>query len=105
MTAYFILHRRKIIDPEGLKGYSAGIDDSINRFGGRVAVRKDAFEVLEGEWEAGRAGDDARPGRVVVIEFPDMKALKSWYNSPAYAGLRTIRQRNSMSDAVAVDVR
>ena len=47
-----------------------------------------SFEVgpTEGDWE---------PGRVVVIEFPSMEALKSWWNSERYQAAAEIRRANS----------
>ena len=103
MTAYLIVHRREITDPERLKEYSNGVQATIEKFGGRVVVRADRFEVLEGEWHPGRKGDDTHPERITIIEFPDMKALKSWYGSGDYAGLKAIRQASSTSDIAAVE--
>jgi uncharacterized protein (DUF1330 family) len=51
-------------------------------------------EVLEGHWH---------PHRIVVIEFPDMAAIKAWYNSPEYAPLLAIRQPAATNHAVAVE--
>ena len=103
MTAYLIVHRREITDPECLKEYSNGVQATIEKFGGRVVVRADSFEVLEGEWHPGRKGDDTHPERITVIEFPDMNVLKSWYRSEDYAPLKAIRQASSVSDIAAVE--
>jgi uncharacterized protein (DUF1330 family) len=102
MAAYAIVHRRSISDSEALKKYREGVEATISKFGGRVLVRADTFEVLEGNWHPGRKADDDYPERLVVIEFPDMAALKAWYNSDDYAELREIRQHSSSSDFVAV---
>lgn len=102
MTAYLIAHRREIVDPETLRAYD-GVDATLAKFGGRVVVRSDGFDVLEGEWRTGRSDTDARPERVTVIEFPDKASLRRWYNSADYAALKQLRQRASRSDMVAVE--
>jgi uncharacterized protein (DUF1330 family) len=68
-----------------------------------VLVRSDGFEVLEGEWHAGRPDSDARPERVTVIEFPDKASLKRWYESPEYVKLKQLRLQASDSDVIAVE--
>ena len=103
MVAYLIVHRREILDPEQLKEYSRGINESIERFGGKVVVRADRFEVLEGEWHPGRKQDDSEPERLTVIAFPDMPALKTWYQSDDYARLKSIRQKSAVTDVAAVE--
>lgn len=103
MAAYLIVHRRDITDPETLKRYREGVGETIERFGGKVAVRADGFEVLEGDWNPGQKHDDTHPERITVIQFPDMAALKAWYDSDDYAGLKAIRQGSSTSDVVAVE--
>ena len=103
MSAYFIMHRRDITDPERLKDYRKGVDATIARHGGKPVVRADCYEVLEGEWHPGANRNDALPERVTVIEFPDMASLKAWYQSDDYARLKDIRQSSAVSDAVAVE--
>jgi uncharacterized protein (DUF1330 family) len=101
MTAYFIAHRRAITDPATLKTYK-GVDQTLGKFGGKVIVRADGFEVLEGQWHAGRENSE-RPERITVIAFPDKASLKRWYESAEYARLRTLRLEASETDAVAVE--
>ena len=103
MPAYLIVHRRDITDSEALKQYSHGVQETIEKFGGKVVARADRFEVLEGDWHAGRKGDDTLPERIAVVEFPDMAALKAWYQSDDYARFKEIRQSSSSSDVVAVE--
>jgi uncharacterized protein (DUF1330 family)/hemerythrin superfamily protein len=103
MAAYLIAHRREITDPETLRAYARGIDATIRRFGGRVVVRADSFETLEGSWHPGLPDSDKLPERMTVIEFPSAAALRDWYDSADYAELKAVRQRSSSSDIVAVD--
>lgn len=105
MAAYLIVHRRDIKDTARLKQYADGVDDTIARYGGRAVVRADGFEVLEGAWQPGLKADDSRPERVTVIEFPDMTALKRWYDSREYAPLKRIRQEAAKCDIAAAEGR
>lgn len=57
---------------------------SIARHGGRYIVRGAEPLVAEGEWDKSR--------RVVVVEFPDMDRLESWYASDDYAEALSIRE-------------
>jgi uncharacterized protein (DUF1330 family) len=105
MAAYLIVHRQQITDSERLKQYAKGVDDTIARYGGRTVVRSDEFVPLEGAWHTGRNRDDSLPERITVVEFPDMAALKTWYNSREYAPLKRIRQEAAVCDVAAVDGR
>jgi uncharacterized protein (DUF1330 family) len=102
MPAYLIVHRRKITDPENLKRYD-NVEETIDKFGGKVLIRSDEFLVLEGRWHSGSSRDDSRPERITVIEFTDMVQLRRWYDSGDYANLKEIRKENSASDIVAVE--
>lgn len=103
MAAYLIVHRRKITDSNQLKAYADGVQETINKYGGKVLVRADSFKVLEGDWHSGQKSNDRLPERVTVIEFPDMTRLNAWYNSDDYARLKIIRQNAAVSDVVAVE--
>lgn len=103
MPAYLIVHRREITDAEALKAYGEDVGPTITKFGGKILVRSDAFDVLEGDWQSGQKAVDSKPQRIVVVEFPDMAALKAWYDSDEYASLKAIRQNSSSSDFVAVE--
>ncbi len=94
MSAYFIVDQIEVTDPETMKSYSAGVMETVRQYGGRPAVRGGAFEVCEGDWQ---------PKRIIVLEFPDMDALKGWYDGPEYAGLKAMRLASSRSNAVMVE--
>jgi uncharacterized protein (DUF1330 family) len=66
----------------------------IARHGGRYLTRPGAHEVLEGIW---------RPNRVVLVEFPDMAALKAWYQSAEYQPLIALRRKASTDVLIAVE--
>ncbi len=57
-------------------------------------IRGGEHETVEGDWQ---------PGRVVVLEFPDMAALKGWYNSDDYRDLLALRHGSSVADMILVE--
>jgi uncharacterized protein (DUF1330 family) len=50
-------------------------------------------EVLEGSWT----------GHLIAIAFPDFRAARAWYDSPAYQAIVRLRTDNSEGDTVLVD--
>lgn len=94
MTALLIVDET-ITDPDLFEDYKRAVVPTISKFGGRFLARGGALEVLEpGGWT---------PGRMVIVEFPDMAALKNWYDSDDYAPAREIRLRSAKSTLVAMD--
>jgi uncharacterized protein (DUF1330 family) len=67
---------------------------TIEKFGGRFLARGGKHECLEGTWA---------PTRLVLLEFPDMSALKRWYASPDYAPLIELRQSAAYGDVVTLE--
>lgn len=93
MTAYVIADTH-ITDQNTYDEYKRRVGPLIAKFGGRFLVRGGKHEVLEGTWQ---------PHRLVVIEFPTMKAITFWYNSPEYAPLLALRQPAATDHLVAVE--
>ena len=84
----------KITDQKTYDEYKRQVGPLIAKFGGRFLVRGGKHAVLEGSWQL---------DRLVVIEFPMMEAITSWYNSPEYAPLLALRQPAATDYLVAVD--
>jgi uncharacterized protein (DUF1330 family) len=93
MAAYLVADT-EIVDHHTYDEYKSRVAPLIAKFGGRFLVRGGKHTVLEGTWQ---------PHRLVVIEFPDMEALRSWYNSPEYAPLLALRQPAANDHLVAVE--
>ena len=93
MAAYLIADV-DVTDQDTYAEYRRQVLPLVTKHGGRFLVRGGAHETLEGQW---------RPQRLVIIEFPDMAALKSWYHSPEYAALIALRQDASQGSLVAVE--
>lgn len=93
MAAYLIADT-ETTDHQTYDEYKRQVAPVIAKFGGRFLVRGGKHAVLEGTW---------RPHRLVVIEFPTMEALTSWYHSPEYAPLLALRQPAATDHLVAVE--
>ncbi|HIF13077.1 MAG TPA: DUF1330 domain-containing protein [Dehalococcoidia bacterium] len=73
-----------IKDEEAYKEYQAKVPATIAQYGGRYLVRGGEVTTGEGGWN---------PGRIVILEFPDVEALQKWAISPEYAPVAEIRHR------------
>ncbi len=83
MAAY-IVATVQITDPEKFAAYAKGIAGLSEKFGGKRVVAGPVQEVLEG---AGVIGE-----RVVVSQFPDAEAARSYIASPEYKAASVHRQ-------------
>lgn len=92
MAAY-VYASIEVTDPVAYEEYRRQVPAIIAAHGGRYLVRGGAVEVLEG---------DASPQRQVILEFPDMVALKAFYDAPDYAPLKAIRQGASRGSLIAI---
>ncbi|MGZ5156115.1 MAG: DUF1330 domain-containing protein [Caldimonas sp.] len=92
MAAYLIADV-EIADLAAYETYRQQVPAIITAYGGRYLVRGGASELLEGE---------RSPKRTVVLEFPTMQALKSFWDSPEYRPLRELRERAATSNIIAV---
>lgn len=93
MAAYLIADV-DVADQRIYDEYKRRVAPLVAKFGGRFLVRGGAHVVLEGTWQ---------PHRLVVIEFPSMETLRSWYDSPEYAPLITLRESAAEARLVAVE--
>lgn len=93
MAAYLFANI-DVTDADGYDEYRKRVPATIAAHGGRYLTRAGATEVLEGDW---------LPRRLVILEFPSMAALKTWYDCPEYRPLRAIRARTAISSVVAID--
>ena len=93
MSAYLIADV-DVKNPEGFEAYRARVPAVIAAYGGRYLVRGGACEVLEG---------NGGTGRRVVVEFPSMAQLKTFWDSPEYRPLRALRERHAVANIVGVE--
>ncbi|WP_416897351.1 MAG: DUF1330 domain-containing protein [Minwuia sp.] len=82
MVAY-VIARVNVTDPDKYENYKALAPAAISKHGGKYLARGGAVELLEGPEES---------RRVVVLEFADMDAARSFYNSPEYQAAKKERE-------------
>jgi uncharacterized protein (DUF1330 family) len=82
MAAY-VISEVQPLDQELFDRYRTLAQTSIAQYGGRYIVRAAVPQAAEGDWSAQR--------RLVIVEFPDMEAARSWYASDDYAEALAIR--------------
>ncbi|HEX7272646.1 MAG TPA: DUF1330 domain-containing protein [Casimicrobiaceae bacterium] len=92
MAAYMLVDIR-VTDPVQYEEYKRLASAAIARHGGRYLVRGGETVVLEGSWQ---------PSRVVVVEFPDLRRARAFYDSPEYREARAARERAASMNMVAV---
>lgn len=96
MPAYLIAEHT-ITDPAKFEEYRLKVGPLIARHGGRYITKAASHTVLEKDnavWQ---------PGRVVIVEFPDMAALNAWYASPDYRPLIALRQASAKDMLITLD--
>jgi uncharacterized protein (DUF1330 family) len=93
MPAYAIAHLRAVdVGPEIVE-YLERIDATLAPYDGRFIIHGGVPEVLE----------DAFPGTIVVIEFPDREVAAAWYASDAYQAILPLRTQNSDGTAFLIE--
>jgi uncharacterized protein (DUF1330 family) len=84
----------EITDPAGLEKYGEKLAETLAPFNHHFVVRSSKIQVLEG---------DVPKSRIVVIAFDSVEKARAWYDSPAYAAIRPIRQRAAKSRIFIVE--
>jgi uncharacterized protein (DUF1330 family) len=92
MPAYVVIET-DVRDAEQYERYKAASPDAVHAGSGRFVARGGELAVLEGDWE---------PSRLVILEFPDLDAVKRWYDSPEYIEARKLREGAANLRMVAV---
>lgn len=81
-TPAYSITEVEVLDPDGARRYAELTGPAVERYGGQFLVLAAEPAVAEGDFPAER--------RVVVIRFPDMDALTTWYDSPEYDVARQV---------------
>jgi uncharacterized protein (DUF1330 family) len=93
MPAFAIAHLRQVSAAPEVLEYMRRIDRTLVPFEGVFRVHGAPPQVVEGAW----------PGVVVVIEFPDLRRARGWYESAAYQAILPLRTAHSVGAAILVD--
>ena len=93
MPAY-IVSDIEVTDPVKYEAYKKLAPASIALYGGRYLTRGGSTTALEGDW---------KPGRMVILEFPDADSARAWYGSPEYSQARDARAGASTAQILLVE--
>jgi uncharacterized protein (DUF1330 family) len=93
MSAY-VIAEVNVTDPQLYEAYRKTVPATVEKYGGRFAVRGGAVDAKEGGWS---------PARLVVLEFPSMERARAWYHSPEYAPLLAMRLKAADSKLILVE--
>ena len=93
MPAY-IIAQINVTDMTKYKDYTKLTPAAIEKYGGKFIVRSGEKMTLEGPEET---------RRVVVLEFPDMKTARAFYDSPEYQEAKAKREGAAEGSFVVVD--
>lgn len=93
MAAYLIV-QIDVTDQAAFDEYRQQVPVTLAAHGAKYLVRGGAMQRLEGEWPY---------ERVVVVEFPSIAEARAWYDSPAYAGPKALRQSASRANMILVE--
>lgn len=93
MSAYVIMIREELTDDVEMQTYASMARAARGNSPPKPLVFYGAQEALEGPAADG----------VVVLEFEDMDAARSWYGSPAYQAARAHRLRGARYRVLLAD--
>lgn len=93
MPAYIIVDV-DIHNPAEYEEYKKMTPGSLALYEGKFIVRGGSTEMLEGDW---------KPGRIVVLEFPNTERAKAWWSSDEYAPAKALRQRTAHTRMIMVE--
>ena len=90
----YVIANIAVTDPAGYEAYRSRTADIIANHGGRFLVRGGKIETREGD-----------PGisRLVVLEFDDLDAARTFYDSPEYQGILPHRTDNATGTLFIVE--
>jgi uncharacterized protein (DUF1330 family) len=91
--AYFIAEVQ-VTDLPMMQKYGEKVPATLAPFNHQYLVRSSRVQTLEGE---------PPKGGIVVITFDSMEKAREWYDSPAYAAVRPIRQSAAKSRIFIVE--
>jgi uncharacterized protein (DUF1330 family) len=90
----YVIAEAEITNPAALQDYGKKIRDTLAPFNHRFVVSTSSIQALEG---------DPPKDRFVIIEFDSAQKAREWYDSPAYAAIRPIRQSAAKSRVFIVE--
>lgn len=93
MAAYAIVDL-EVFDIELYLRYSLAVRPLLEAAGGRYLARGGEFLVLEGNYQ---------PSRLILVEFPSLACMESFYESESYQALEIQRRECSRASILGVE--
>jgi uncharacterized protein (DUF1330 family) len=90
----YVIAEVDVTDPATMQKYGEKVPETMAPFNHHYLVRSSKIQTLEGE---------APKGGIVVIAFDSAEKAREWYDSPAYAAIRPIRQSAAKSRLLIVE--
>ena len=91
----YVLLDTKINDPIAFGDYKAAAKPIVEKFGGRYLTRGGKMDVVQKDLWA--------PVRIVLIQFPSMKAANSFLESPEQAPTKDKRLANAKTTLLVLE--
>jgi uncharacterized protein (DUF1330 family) len=89
----YVIAEVEVTDLATMQKYGEKVPETLAAFNYHYVVRSSKMQSLEGE----------PPKGLVVIAFDSVEKAREWYDSPAYAAIRPIRQRAAKSRIFVVE--
>lgn len=89
----YVIAEVEVKDLPTMQKYGEKVPESLAPFNHHYLVRGSNIQTLEGE---------APKGGIVVIAFDSAQKAREWYDSPAYAAIKPIRQSAAKSRILIV---
>jgi uncharacterized protein (DUF1330 family) len=90
----YVVAEVEVHDLDAMKQYGAKVPETLAPFNHHYVVVGHNIQALEG---------DPPKGGVVIIAFDSVEKAREWYDSPAYAAIRPIRQGATKSRLYIVE--
>lgn len=89
----YVIAEVDVTDPAAMQKYAEKVPETLAPFEHHYVVRGGKTQSLEGE----------PPKRIVVTAFDSADQARAWYDSPAYAAIKPIRQSAAKSRIFIVE--
>jgi uncharacterized protein (DUF1330 family) len=84
----YVIAEVEVNDPQTMQKYGAKVPETLAPFNHHYVILSDKIQALEGE---------PPKGGIVMIAFDSVEKARAWYDSPAYAAIRPLRQSAAKS--------
>lgn len=90
----YVIAEVDVTDLAAMQKYGAKVPETLAPFNHHYVIRSSKIQTLEGE---------PPKGGIVMIAFDSVEKARQWYDSPAYAAIRPIRQSAAKSRIFIVE--